>query len=471
MSFAYLRRFGRPLLDQGYPIVPIKRGFKYPEGIKDWQQITATQAKLNRWLSNGFADGGVGVLTSHHPAVDLDVRDQDVVDRLVAWCEENIGPTVQRIGAAPKTLLAYRTDEPFAKIASAKYVDFLDREHKVEILGTGQQYVAFAEHPDTRRPYHWTGNRSLADVPASDLPCITAKQAEDLVAFFESIVPADWTIAERAPSTTRIDTSIPEADRVLAHTKPPVQIAEAKLRSAVDAIDPDISMREWVRVGMALHHQFDGTDDGFAIWDEWSSAGAKYQPAEMRTRWRSFEANLANTNPVTVATILHMAKEAKGAPDPDTPKSRFRLVHAAAILAKLGPINWRIKGFLEENTTGLLFGDPGSFKSFLALDMAFHVAAGKDWHGQPVAQGPVIYIAGEGHGGLARRFAAWERHHGLQLADLPIYVSEHAATRCPAGFDPAPPFAAMRRCGPRSVRVPNRTFTRRWVLCRVSGRA
>lgn len=108
----------------------------------------------------------------------------------------------------------------------------------------------------------------------------------------------------------------------------------------------------------------------------------------------------------------------------------FKILHATDVLAKLGPVDWQIEDFLEKDSTGLIFGEPGSFKSFIALDMGFHVAAGKCWHGREVQQGPVIYLAGEGHNGLARRLAAWSSHHSIKFDDLPLYISETAASLC-----------------------------------------
>ncbi|MBO6510140.1 MAG: AAA family ATPase [Roseibium sp.] len=426
---SFLAEYGPRLLSKGYPIVPIKPGTKYP-GFDGWQKTEADETKLARWLGNGFKRGGVGVLTRELPAVDLDVQDPDIVEQLVEWCEDNLGQTVRRVGSAPKQLLVFRTDEPFAKVASDKYGDFEGREHKVEILGDGQQFVAYATHPDTRQPYEWVSELGLADTDPDDLPTITEPQARALVEFFESIKPDDWEVIEPAGKTRHVDTSIPEPERVLTHAKPKVDIATSRLEGALSYLDPDMRMHGWVRVGMALFHQYGGDQEGFRIWDEWSAHGAKYEPKEMRARWRSFEADLSNTNPVTVASIIRDARANGWAPKkeaPAAPASKFALIHAKDVLAKLGPINWRIKGFLEENTTGLFFGDPGSFKSFIALDMAFHVAAGKDWHGNAVKQGTVIYIAGEGHGGLARRFAAWEKHHGIDLSTVPLYASEQAA--------------------------------------------
>ena len=64
---------------------------------------------------------------------------------------------------------------------------------------------------------------------------------------------------------------------------------------------------------MGLWHQYDGSEEGFDLFDEFSANGAKYlenKPNEMRARWRSFEPDLRNTNPVTAATIIKDARAA-----------------------------------------------------------------------------------------------------------------------------------------------------------------
>ncbi|MCG5528593.1 MULTISPECIES: AAA family ATPase [Halorhodospira] len=89
---------------------------------------------------------------------------------------------------------------------------------------------------------------------------------------------------------------------------------------------------------------------------------------------------------------------------------------------------WVVRGILEADTLTLLFGEPKIGKSFVAVDLAASIASGLDWHGHRVEQGPVLYIAGEGHAGLARRRRAWEIARQLPLAEQPIYLS-----RCAVG--------------------------------------
>jgi len=86
-----------------------------------------------------------------------------------------------------------------------------------------------------------------------------------------------------------------------------------------------------------------------------------------------------------------------------------------------------IGDLFETDTLGLIFGDPGCGKSFLAVDIALSVATGAPFHGRDAKQGSVFFIAGEGHNGLARRFAAWSQARGVSLADVPLFKSERAA--------------------------------------------
>lgn len=88
---------------------------------------------------------------------------------------------------------------------------------------------------------------------------------------------------------------------------------------------------------------------------------------------------------------------------------------------------FHVDGMIETETVGVLFGDPGCGKSFLAVDLACSVASGLGFHGRKVRQGSVFYIAGEGHNGLARRFNAWARHHGQDIKGLPVFKSNRAA--------------------------------------------
>jgi phage/plasmid primase-like uncharacterized protein/KaiC/GvpD/RAD55 family RecA-like ATPase len=83
------------------------------------------------------------------------------------------------------------------------------------------------------------------------------------------------------------------------------------------------------------------------------------------------------------------------------------LVNVEDIMKSVTKPDWIIKGILERNSSNLLFGEPGAGKSLFALDWAFCIGTGRSWHGHLVKEPmSVVYIAGEGHRGLAMRMQA-----------------------------------------------------------------
>ena len=389
-----------------------------------WAEIEATNDHVQKWHKT---HNGVGVLAKHTPGVDLDIRDADVTNEMVMFVETLLGSTVQRVGEAPKTLLVYRTDEPFTKVQSATYEDPFGYEHKVEILGDGQQYVVFATHPDTKQPYSWVSEKDLSQVNAWDLPTINQSQAVQIVEHFQSIIPSYWTKKEGTSTTASL--MVVDEFTQLENIKPPVDVATVKIKQALKYINPD-EYHTWVRVGMALFHQYNGQPDGFEIWETWSKGSSKFDSKGIGFKWDSFKSDLRKT-PVTAASILKAASEAKKKGVLNAVSSEdvhaFKLIHGKDILSKLKPVPWLVRGVIEQDSTGLMFGDPANFKSFITIDLACHVAAGKNWHGHDVEGGPVIYVAGEGHNGFARRLAAWQvGNPGHPIEDMPLYFSQKA---------------------------------------------
>lgn len=71
-----------------------------------------------------------------------------------------------------------------------------------------------------------------------------------------------------------------------------------------------------------------------------------------------------------------------------------------------------VKGLFLPGETGTVYGDSGSGKSFVTLDLAFHIALGLPWVGRKVTKSPVLYVALEGVGGFQKRVIAAARQFG-----------------------------------------------------------
>lgn len=86
-----------------------------------------------------------------------------------------------------------------------------------------------------------------------------------------------------------------------------------RARSALSHLDPDCDRDTWVKYGMCVKHEFG--EDGFELWDSWSSAGTKYSPSAVRSAWKSMNAEGKRT----IASLFYDAKQ-KGWQDDKTHK-------------------------------------------------------------------------------------------------------------------------------------------------------
>ena len=83
-----------------------------------------------------------------------------------------------------------------------------------------------------------------------------------------------------------------------------VRLGLATIDNYLDKIDPNCPYGQWVKVGMAIHHQTDGSPEGLDAWDHWSSRGEEYPgPEETAYKWSTFGQSLGE---VTFASVVHM---------------------------------------------------------------------------------------------------------------------------------------------------------------------
>lgn len=85
-----------------------------------------------------------------------------------------------------------------------------------------------------------------------------------------------------------------------------------------------------------------------------------------------------------------------------TESPRFQLIPEAE-LDHQEPVDWLIQDYIPRGEMVTLYGQSGTGKSFIALDMAFEV-------GQLDS---VVYVASEGQAGYPKRRDAWYMHHNL----------------------------------------------------------
>jgi hypothetical protein len=87
--------------------------------------------------------------------------------------------------------------------------------------------------------------------------------------------------------------------------------------------------------------------------------------------------------------------------------------------------DYLVEDLLVGSAITVLFGESGSYKSFLALALAASISTGKPFAGRKVSTtGSTLYLAAEGIEYLGERLTAWENMHGVEADG--VFVSKDA---------------------------------------------
>ena len=298
---SFMARFGARLVTNGYAILPIGPGTKKPGQFKrgawvdypEWNRHAerpTTEVEIATW--SAWPDCGIGIVGGAVAAVDIDiVEDAELALQIERLARDKLGDTpALRIGKAPKRMLIYRTAEPFRGI----------KHHPLEVLCLGQQFLAYATHPDTGAPYAWP-EEGLADLDITDLPEITAEAAAAFLDEAYALLPealqqrglaAVSTAAEHLRSYSQIG------------TLPAIRAALAWLPNA------ELDYDSWMRTGMAMKGALG--EAGADVFAGWSAQAAKDVPAITAKAWASFKPDR-----IGAGTIYHLAMERGWQPDSD----------------------------------------------------------------------------------------------------------------------------------------------------------
>ena len=321
---SYMARFGARLVTNGYGILPIGPGTKKPGQFKrgawadypEWNRHTerpTTEVEVTTWAT--WPECGVGLIGGAVAAVDIDVvEDAELALQIEKLARVRLGDTpALRIGKAPKRMLIYRTETPFLGI----------KRHPLEVLCLGQQFVAYANHPDTGAPYAWP-EEGLADLDITELPEITAVMARAFLDEAYALLPEH--LHQRGLATGSQGTEHLQAHSQMG-TLPAIEAALKWLPNA------ELDYDSWVRIGMALKGALG--EAGSDIFAGWSAQAAKDVPAATAKAWASFKPDR-----IGAGTIYHLAMERGWQPGSDLRLDGATVSDgehpAAGLLSKLG---------------------------------------------------------------------------------------------------------------------------------------
>lgn len=238
----------------GYPFT--KDDPPSPQDIAEWEA----------WGAN------FGLRADRFPGLDIDVEHPQLAQLVVQEAHRLLGTAPVRTSRSCRKLLVYRADEPFSRIACT--ITLAGKEHTVEMLGEGRQYLVHGQHP-SGIPYGWEG-RPLWDWPVDDLETVTA---EDVLAFFCALaqkLEGRATVEIHGTGERKADTAPPQ-DHLLA------QGDLAALVASIPNTYPDRDT--YIEFGHAIKAA--GGEEAFEVFAEWASRweGGTNDPETVAADW------------------------------------------------------------------------------------------------------------------------------------------------------------------------------------------
>lgn len=373
---------------RGWRVFPVEPDGKRPL-VADWENTATTEeAAIRAWLRDwpcmnyGVACGPSGLFV-----VDADTKENGL-DTLAGLELEGLLPCTLEVGTPSGGRHLY-----FAGSGSSTVRKL---GAGVDSRGRGGYVVGPGSGINGR------GYEILADRPVAGAPGELIARAGAGIAAAEDQAPA-----------TELDLpeNIERAAEYLRRTAPAIEGAGGNNHTyKTAALVRDFGISEGACLDLLRAHfnprcspPWDDSDLETIVNNAYSYA--KRAPGEARA-----DADALDKLAVIAEQFLKLASKDEP-PDPRKPAGRFRVLGWHEILAMPDP-KWLVHDTITERGLVLVYGPTSSYKSFVALDIALHIATGSAWCGRSIlAPSPVIYCAGEGAHGIRKRVNAWATKH------------------------------------------------------------
>lgn len=424
-------------------------------GFARWPEHRASTAHVTRWSQE--PDYGIGIQARTVRALDVDVEDAVTAAEILAVIRAHINPPVRSRENSPKFLAAFLLSGEYGK-------RIIKTAHgAIEFLAGGQQWVAAGTHKSGAR-YQWDGGLPAAVPPLTpeafetlfdalqqrfgiEPPLCTTRGArvlgahlgldDPVVHFLEEneIVlgdKSDGALIIRCPWESEHTTGETGDGSTVYFPAGVNGVADPGFKClhghCADRKLPDFLNKIEYKENLLDHFEVVESEAEVTrrYIDALIAAGDLIsEPDELLGEVRGkFDAAAYAQNEYDDLVMRLVSATRK--PEQDIrkalgalPRARFASTPITELLNAPPPV-WLIKRILPKADLGVLYGETGSGKSFMVLDMLLAIARGVPWRDRKTVQGQVTYICAEGAGGLNNRLKAYSQQHKIDLATVPF---------------------------------------------------
>ncbi len=181
---------------------------------------------------------------------------------------------------------------------------------RVRVIVPLSRDVTPSEYREVSRRFAETLDLKLD--PCSFVPnqAMFMPQTRDLATAWSSVqagepyqVPDDIRLVQDRSGADELDDAV---------ANQPLDLSDDEIDAYLSAYDPEVlEYDQWLVVGAALHHQYEGSQDrGYRRWLAWSQRSSKHDVAHMPVKWRSFGKSQRRA---TFASVIYHVRQAGAA--------------------------------------------------------------------------------------------------------------------------------------------------------------
>lgn len=226
------------------------------------------------------------------------------------------------------------------------------------------------------------------------------------------------------------------------------EVSSREAVGEIDSVEALLRGAEWLRNGAPEAVEGDGGDHATYIvaarlrdfglseptafelmsvhWNEAGKASPPWAPEELRRKIENAFAYAQNPQGVSLASAEFEAvpeeNDASAGPRWEIGvKGRSAKIYAldfdtSADMALVAGAEPLVEDVLDVGAMSVMYGASNSGKTFVGLDMGFHIAAALPWQGRRVSPGLVVHLVLEGGRGFHKRLAALRKQYADAIA-------------------------------------------------------
>jgi len=374
-----------------------------------------------------FPGANVGMLTRDRPCIDVDdVRVWDAIRDLVP-------PTPHIKRGARGFTLVYSVHPTDPVLRTRTFIDRFSKTMLVEVLAEGRQTVLPPSiHPDGMA-YEWVG------MPEWGFMCPTPLDARVPPALSQAVVNGiEVRLAELGLTKHRVErgkglaTRLPDGERrryeafVLPKLREKVAaVREAPTGSRQDALNGAVyALAPWVREAFVTEEWLESEMraacevNGY-IRDDGDKAFVRQLDKALDDGWN---VELPDLDSGRAAQLMGTAPLALTSPTVSCSDGSLQPRKIDELLRVPAPVReWTVKGWIPHKQVTLIYGDGGTGKTTLLMQLCMVAAQGGRWFGNPVTRRKVLFVSAEDEmAELHFRFEQMARLMGTGFPDLTV---------------------------------------------------